>query len=648
MRLHIDAQDEYVLRIARRDQPVAAVIELVWNALDAEAHNVNVILERNDLGGIDVVRVEDDGHGVEPEMMQSAFQRLGGSWKAEARVSPNIKRPMNGRNGQGRIRGFALGHQISWTTVAKDTTGKLCRLEVVGNSNDPTNFEGEHLKLIEGDGVGTLFTATNPPEFINRLLGDTARPRVTSTFAVFLTENPRVTITFDGKKLDPTTAERSREEVQLPAFISNGQTPRLRIIEWSNDPGRAIHLCDTSGSVLSTISPDIHTPGFNYTAYLLWDEFGKRSEEALLAELEGGVVGDLIQAAREEIKLYYRRRDSQRRKEQIAEWVKAGDYPYAGEPASEVERVERESFDYVATSVARKLPRTSFGRRSTLALLRVALSSEPSSIPRIIDGVMPLTKREQEDLARLLDRTSMSQLIEANKKLTSRLDFIAALRSMVFDPQGRKLTKERKELHKILARETWLFGDEYDLLTSDKGLTEVLVRHINALRPGQNTQSLVGTVRRGDGSRGIVDLMLSRQRRTVNRREHLVVELKRPNVPITQKEMGQLRSYADAVADDPQFESVDVHWDFWIISTEMDSSVKRDANQPNQPPGLVTTWNNIRIWAKTWSQLVEENEFKLRYFKESLEYDASKEHAIDYINRSHDPAAIPKHLHSVS
>ncbi len=44
---------------------------------------------------------------------------------------------------------------------------------------------------------------------------------------------------------------------------------------------QAIHLCDTNGAVLSTIAPDIQTPGFDYTSYLLWNEFANRSQEKL-------------------------------------------------------------------------------------------------------------------------------------------------------------------------------------------------------------------------------------------------------------------------------------------------------------------------------------------------------------------------------
>lgn len=35
---------------------------------------------------------------------------------------------------------------------------------------------------------------------------------------------------------------------------------------------------------------------------------------------------------------------------------------------------------------------------------------------------------------------------------------------------------------------------------------------------------------------------------------------------------------------------------------------------------------------------------RLRYFKEALEYDASKEHAADYLKRTHNALTIPQPL----
>jgi len=650
--LHIAAKADHVLRLAHRDQPVAAIIELVWNSLDAEAHNVEVSIERNTMDAVETVRIEDDGHGIPPEGIPSAFEHLGGSWKAAAKVSPNLKRRMNGSNGQGRIRGFALGSAISGTTVARDTTGVLHRTVISSRASDPTTITPSETPIVGEQATGTVFLAEDPAKHVNRITADSARPRITSTFALFLTSNPDVTIRFDGADLDPASAELHRADYPLTDFAKGVQDPPLlRIIEWSNDPGRAIHLCEPSGSVLETISPDIHTPGFRYTAYVMWEEFSKRQDELLLAELQAGEFAEVIAAVREQIKVHFRAREMQRRAEQIRKWKADGDYPYDDEPQSEADRAERETFDFVATTVARKIPKSRIGRRTTLGLLKIAVATEPGSVPRILDQLMPLPRREQDALARLLVRTPMSKLIEANTILTNRLDFLAAFREMVFDPETSKLVRERKELHKILEKELWVFGDEYTLLTSDRGLDEVLARHLAVLRPEPRGRGRLGGtgagLRRADGSRGIVDLMLSQQRRGVDRREHLVVELKRPSVTVTQAEVAQVKSYADVVARDPQFHGINVHWDFWVISSELDSTVTRDANQPNSPPGQIAAWNNMRIWAKTWSQIVDDCETRLRLFKDALEYDASKEHAADYINRAHDAQTIPAPLRGV-
>ncbi|MFD0363476.1 ATP-binding protein [Nocardia sp. GCM10030253] len=136
-RFHIDAQADYVLRIAHRDDPVRAVIELVWNGLDAEANTVTVAVESDGLDGVARVVIEDDGHGVPPELVGTHFGRLGGSWKKTAKLSPNTQRRLNGRDGQGRIRGFALGENIKWTTTAVDTPGDLKRTVVAGSVSDP-------------------------------------------------------------------------------------------------------------------------------------------------------------------------------------------------------------------------------------------------------------------------------------------------------------------------------------------------------------------------------------------------------------------------------------------------------------------------------------------------------------------------------
>jgi len=45
-------------------QPDQAIEELIWNAIDAEASVIEIILHRNEIKGITRIVVSDDGHGI--------------------------------------------------------------------------------------------------------------------------------------------------------------------------------------------------------------------------------------------------------------------------------------------------------------------------------------------------------------------------------------------------------------------------------------------------------------------------------------------------------------------------------------------------------------------------------------------------------
>lgn len=193
----------------------------------------------------------------------------------------------------------------------------------------------------------------------------------------------------------------------------------------------------------------------------------------------------------------------------------------------------------------------------------------------------------------------------------------------------------------MLERETWVFGDEYDPMVSDQSLDTVLVRHLKALGKTVDYAN-IQPVRRDDGRKGIVDLVLGRARRGSYGREHLVVELKAPKINVGDKEASQIKSYARAVTSDPQFDDRSVRWNFWVISTELTGSVREDADSPNSPPGCIATWhNNVMIWARTWSEIINDCEIRLQYYRECLNYDATQTHALERLQRFHGDVMPP-------
>ena len=50
-RIHLEAADDHVRVLAHEGDPLRAVLELIWNSLDADANQVAVTLHRNYFDG---------------------------------------------------------------------------------------------------------------------------------------------------------------------------------------------------------------------------------------------------------------------------------------------------------------------------------------------------------------------------------------------------------------------------------------------------------------------------------------------------------------------------------------------------------------------------------------------------------------------
>ncbi|GGZ91200.1 ATP-binding protein [Streptomyces echinoruber] len=636
VKVRLETSREHVAEPARLRDPVGAVEELIWNALDADAEHVVVVLERNDLGGVDRVRIQDDGCGMSAEHGEEYFRPIGASWKKHAPGTPAKKRALHGKNGRGRVRAFALGTQVRWTSVSEGTDGRR-QLLIEADRHSMDEFDIGDPEPTDAP-TGTLFEAFGGEDLDG--LGECgARSSLTAAFATYLERYPDVRIEYDGRDLDPAAEQQHVRDYVLPSPSGwSGEPARLKVIEWRRPVTRALFLCDGEGMSRAQLKPGIQAPGFEFTAHLSWAGFDDVDSEDLAFTdwAPDGPLAEVLSAARDQLRKHFRARVDERRREQVAEWQKEGIYPYTGRPADARERAERETFDAVATTVFRHLPKFTGTRRTVFALLRSVLAHEPSDVLRIAEELFSLTKQEREQLNRLLDRTPLSALVKASTAATNRLDFLAALEHLVFAPEAKDRVRERSELHRILENECWIFGEEYSLHVSDRSLNEVLRQHCHLLGREAPAEA---PVLRPDGRRGIVDLMLSRaSRHRLDERHHLVVELKRPGLVLGSAEFEQLSSYAQAVRKDDRFRDTHTTWDFWLVGNDMSDTLRELAHQPHNPPGCALNQPTYRIWVRTWGELFQDCEARLRFYREHLEYQSSTEHAMDYLVRNHGDA----------
>lgn len=140
-----------------------------------------------------------------------------------------------------------------------------------------------------------------------------------------------------------------------------------------------------------------------------------------------------------------------------------------------------------------------------------------------------------------------------------------------------------------------------------------------------------------EGNAAIVDLMLSCRVPTAtdHERKHLVVERKRPDQPMNEDVLSQVKKYAKAVASDDRFKAAGVEWDFLAVSNKFKRDAEMDARQANKPRGLIVEYDEphtkTRVWAKTWGQIIQKAEGRLTFYKRRLQYQANDVEALKYL-----------------
>lgn len=626
----VEVQSDFLERQSNA-QPIPALAELIWNSLDADSTWVRIELEDDELQLRKII-IKDNGHGIPHKKAHTLFSKLGGSWKKRESRSKTKERLLHGQEGKGRFKALSLGNVAIWNVSYKENgTTNSYSIRMMKSNVREVEISNEVTTPDKNSGVRVEIT--EPWKNFQSLRPEHSVQALTEIFALYLKNYSKVEISIGGKRIDPNLVIENTKKVILPEIKDDGEVHscELEIIEWKTNTERTLYLCNEDGFTLSKTSSKFQVGNHSFSAYLKSSFISKLHNEGLLEIGElNPLLNASIESARQEIKGHFRERDAEQFQTIVEEWKKEEIYPYAGNPQNQIEKAERQVFDIVAVNVSEYLPNfsesTKTNRAWNLRLLRQAIEKSPNDLQLILKEVLDLPKRKQEELASLLKETTLSAIINASKIVSDRLRFIKALESVVFVKDYKKNLKERSQLHRIIADNTWIFGEEFNLSVDDRSLTEVLRQHKKILREDISIDEPV-KVKRIDGKTGIVDLMLSRSihRYKAEKIEHLVIELKAPTVKIGSDELTQIKKYAFTVSKDERFRTLGkVKWYFWILSNDLDDFGKMEADEDSK----VYSQNNIVIYAKTWGQIIAENKARLQFFQEKLEYQADQGKAL--------------------
>ena len=628
----IEVQPDFLERQSKA-KPVQAVAELIWNALDADASRIDVRLQYGELGMTKIV-VHDNGHGIPYEDAPKLFTRLGGSWKKPGGRTKTKGRMLHGYEGRGRFRAFALGRVADWRVTYRADTGDLRRYDITMLEDHIREVRITDEDSVEAGATGVEIEVSELHREYRSLDSSNAVQELAEIFTLYLKDYRGVSILYEGIQLDPATAIATTHMDQLNDIDEDGtiHSVELEIIEWRNVTTRGLYLCTAQGFPLSKVTTRFHIGEFHFSAYLKSSFVTKlHGEEQLDVAEMSSLLNASIEEAQQAIRAYFRDRAAERARIVVEEWKAERIYPYEGEATSPLEDAERKVFDILAVTASDYMPDFVSAppkkKAFDLRMLRTAIQKSPEELQVIMNEVLGLPKRKQEELASLLREASLSSIISAAKIVADRLKFLAGLEQILFDTDKKARLKERSQLHNIVEDNTWLFGEEYNLSVSDKGLTAVLRKHLKIL--GEDVV-IDKPVRHVSQERGIVDLMLSRtlRRHRASELEHLIVELKRPNVKIGNEEITQVEKYAISVANDERFRSMNgVTWTFWAISDDVDDYGAYRMGDS----GVISSKSNMAVGIKTWGQIIEENKARLQFFQEKLEHQVDDETALKHL-----------------
>lgn len=647
--LNVEITQEHFAR-SIKGSPRDAIKELIWNACDADAKTIEVSFAYEGMNGAEIVSdiyVKDDGHGIPVESIEEYFGKYGRSQKTYSAKSPG-GRIYHGKLGQGRYKSLAAGNLLDWNSVYKGENGELFSSAIhinaedkmnIGYTTEPEKTDADHtgtavhIHNIPEDKVGTITRMAEPNDMVPDLL---------TTFAPYLLAYTDITIKYHGVTLDPARHIKNQQE-KLLVFEENGKEPvkaRVVAISWKQAQFNKMYVCGNSGVVFEEHD---YTPlkKIATSIYIMGDLFEQLHRENLLGMGRANPAYAYFEdEAKKFVKELVGEKDTEDAAAEILRIKEQGIYPYDGEPADDVHKAERDVFDVFAVEVNRAVPQLKSSPRQTqqltYRLIREAINTNPSSIKTILTEVFNLTQQQQDDLADLLTHTHLPEIIDTAKTVSDRLVFLQVLEQMVYNDTIGKPIRERTQFHRVLLKHLWIFGEKYTLGTSDQSLRNVLKAHIDYLGRDEVTPEIPPEA--VEDLTRIPDLCLFQQICPgYENFEHLVIELKRPTLTLTMRELDQIRDYALTVAENPMFDKARTKWHFVLLGQSFDKRVR--SALANQVVGEGNYYNaeNVSISVFEWSKIIQDNKLKYEYLRKKLNHQLSDDpnFATDYLRTKH-------------
>ncbi|MFW3356968.1 ATP-binding protein [Aliarcobacter butzleri] len=613
---------------------IISLSEAIWNAIDAKAKNIHINFIKTQLGAIQEIRITDDGEGIPFNKFEEYFLQYQKSWKREAEGD------FHGKNGEGRFKLLAISKNIEWKTIFKiDNNEKEFSIKI--SKNNPKHFEYSTPEITQ-EKFRTQVILTQLEDKAKELNSDATFYNLIAIFALQLKKRNDLKIFLNGNELIPDSFI-FEESLGVLEFKTENESFNINYIfiawkdEFKFNDSKHTYFFDENGNYIIEKPSGIQGNFVKHSVFLKSNYF--KTFDGFNEELQNNVgkIRDLYKKQLFEFLLKIRQ---QQAKKIYNDFTTKNYYPFEQKNNKESleEKALKEIYDLCAFKILEEDPKLLIKKEHSIQLVFKLLKKiveKEENVGKIISEVLELDETASSKFVNLLDSTPLPSIITYLDEVVRKLAFLDILEEIVHDEKYKKKLKERSQLHKIIEKETWIFGNEFEnkVGTSDKGFSEVIKQHmkINDLSEKEIEQIIYdfNVDKKEDHLKRLIpDLYLWHDYKLNGNTEvkNLIVELKAPKVKISYEEIEQIQKQRRGIQQNTRYSVTNSNkWIFYVISSEINPTIIKDELKGENNDILYEDENkNFIVYCKTWDELIRKAKLSLNKQKEELQIQIKK------------------------
>ncbi len=517
--------------------PKVAILELIANAWDAGAQEVKIIwpTSENEL----YFSIEDDGEGLTEKEFLSRWRTLAydrTEVQGETVVVNDKIRSVFGRNGVGRFSGFCFGEKYF---VESSKNGESILYEVkVGSGEVP--FTLEKHEPIKDRKQGTRVYVDAPSGI--RVKED----QICAEIGMRFLTDPSFSCCVNGEKvkffhipesniLEETLILGSGNEISVIIIDTqeSDKTTKQHGVAW-HVKGRLVGESNWKNYGLEEIVDGRSKEAKRHTFIIESDFLSPHVKK----DWTGFIESEEFVEARDEVFAFVKAHllgQTKQKRKQTLDNIKSTHR----DKLQTLTPLRAERWEDFVSKVQEECTSITEKDLSKMAGVLVAMEQSDTKYA-LISKLHELDSSQIDNLHTILSEWSLDLAKEVLDELQLRLRILDELRERVFDTN----TREVQDLQPLFHQGLWIFGPEFETIefTSNEGMTKVIQKLFNSNEKGTRnrpdfailTDSSVGaysypTYDEEGGEIGVDRLV--------------VVELKKPGVPISTDEKGQCWRY---------------------------------------------------------------------------------------------------------